>query len=72
MAERLEQVAESYEMYCHDLEVMGLNSSQIELGVCSTCVQFVLDPKRSVTFKHFFWGGDLYCALLTLHIHVLH
>ena len=38
MAEWLEQASQWHEMYCHDLEVMSLNPSQNELGVCSTSV----------------------------------
>ena len=36
MAEQLEQASHGHEMYCHDLEVMSLNPSQVELGVHST------------------------------------
>ena len=38
MAEWLEQVSQWHELYCHDLEVMSLNPSRIELGVRSTSV----------------------------------
>ena len=33
MAEWLEQASQWHEMYCHDLEVMSLNPSRVELGV---------------------------------------
>ena len=36
MAKWLEQVSQWHEMYCHDLEVMSLNPSRVELGVHST------------------------------------
>ena len=39
MAEWLEQASQWHEMYCHDLEVMGLNLGRVNLGVCSTAVQ---------------------------------
>ena len=42
MAECLEQASQWREMYCHDLEVMSSNLSQVELGVRSTSV---LEPK---------------------------
>ena len=36
MAKWLEQAYQGHEMYCHDLEVISSNLSQIELGVRST------------------------------------
>ena len=38
MVEWLEQASQSHGMYCHDLEVMSSNPSQVELGVRSTSV----------------------------------
>ena len=38
MAEQLGQASQGHEMYCHDLEVMGSNCGQVELGVHSTSV----------------------------------
>ena len=38
MAEWLEQVSQGHEMYCHNLEVMSLNPSRDECGVCRTSV----------------------------------
>ena len=38
MAKWLEQASQCHEMYCHDLEVMSLNTGQVELGVHSTSV----------------------------------
>ena len=38
MAEWLEQASQWHEMYCHDLEVMSLSTSRVELGVRSTSV----------------------------------
>ena len=35
MVEWLGQSSQGHEMNCHDLEAMGSNHSQIELGVCS-------------------------------------
>ena len=37
-AEWLEQASQGPEMYCHDLEVMGSNPGEVELGVRSTSV----------------------------------
>ena len=34
-----------HEMYCHDLEIINSNPSQVEFGVRSTSVQVVLKPK---------------------------
>ena len=31
-------MSQRHEMYCHDLEVMSSNPSQVELGVCRTSV----------------------------------
>ena len=45
MVEWLEQASQRHETYCHDLEVMSSNSSRVELGVRSTSVQVVLEPK---------------------------
>ena len=36
MAKWLEQASQWHEMYCHNLEVMSLNSSRVELGMRST------------------------------------
>ena len=38
MAEWLEEVSQSHEMCCHDLEVMSSKHSRVELGVCSASV----------------------------------
>ena len=38
MAQRLEQVSQWHEMYCHDLEVMSSSPDQAELGVHGTSV----------------------------------
>ena len=38
MAKWLEQECQWHEMYCHDLEVMGLNPGRVELGVRGTSV----------------------------------
>ena len=38
MAKWLEQASQWHEMYCHDLEVMSSNPSQVELGVRITSV----------------------------------
>ena len=43
MAKWLEQAFQWHEMYWHDLEVMSLNPSRIELGVCSTSVQVIFE-----------------------------
>ena len=32
----------------HHLEVMGLNPSQVELGVCSSSILVIVEPKISV------------------------
>ena len=45
MAKWLEQASQWQEMYCHDLEIMSSNPSQVELGVHSTSVQVLFDPK---------------------------
>ena len=45
MAKWLEWAPQGHEMYCHDLEVMGLNPGWVELQVHSTSVQVVLEPK---------------------------
>ena len=39
MAQWLEQVSQSDEMNCHDLEVVSSNPGRVELGVRSTSVQ---------------------------------
>ena len=41
MSELLGWVSQGHEMYCHDLEVMGLNSSSVELGVHSSSVDVI-------------------------------
>ena len=46
MAEWLGQASQGHEMYSHDLEVMDSNPSQVEIGVRSTSVYAVLEPKR--------------------------
>ena len=38
VAKRLEQASQWHDMYCHDLEVMSSNPSQVKLGVRSTSV----------------------------------
>ena len=38
MAKWLEQASYRHEKCCHDLEVMSLNPSQVELGVLGTSV----------------------------------
>ena len=40
-----QQASQSHEMYCHDLEVMSSNPSQVELGVRSTSVKSYLIQK---------------------------
>ena len=44
LAEWSGMASQGYEMYSHDLEVMGLNSDWVELGVHSTYVYVVLEP----------------------------
>ena len=39
MFELLGWTSQGHEMYCHDLEVMGLKSSSVELGVHSSSVE---------------------------------
>ena len=39
MAKWLKQASQWHERYCHDLEVMSLNPSRVELGVRSTFAQ---------------------------------
>ena len=40
MAEWLEQASHWHDVlaYCHDLDVMGLNNDQVQLGECSSSV----------------------------------
>ena len=38
MPEWLGQASQGYEMYCHDLKVMGSNHGRVEIGVCGTSV----------------------------------
>ena len=38
MATWLEQASQRHEMYYHNLEVMGLNSGQVEVGLHSTSI----------------------------------
>ena len=38
MAKWLKQASQWHEVYCHDLKVMNLNPSQVEVGVRSTSV----------------------------------
>ena len=45
MALWLEQASQWHEMYCHDLKIMSSNPSRVKLGVDSTSVKVVLDPK---------------------------
>ena len=42
MAKWLEQESQWHEMYCHDLEVMSSNPSQVELGVRSTSKSYLI------------------------------
>ena len=44
MVEWFEQGSRWHEMYCHDLEVMSLNTGRVELGVRSTSVYVILNP----------------------------
>ena len=46
MAQWLRQASQGHEMYCHDLEVMGLNPGWVDLGVHGTFVEVVLEPKK--------------------------
>ena len=48
MAEWLEWPSQEHKTYCHDLEVMVSKPVQAKLGVCSTSVKNVLEPKISV------------------------
>ena len=36
----------------HDLEIMGSNLGQVELGVLSASVEVVLEPKTSCKYMH--------------------
>ena len=45
MAEWLEQASHWHEIYCHDLEVISLSPSWVELYVLSTSFQVLLEPK---------------------------
>ena len=47
MAQWLRQGSHGHECTVHDLEVMGSNSSQLELGVRRTSVQAIHEPKIS-------------------------
>ena len=38
-------------MHCHDLEVMGLNSGQVELGMRNTSVEVLLEPEPKTSRK---------------------
>ena len=51
MAEWLGRASYWHEMYCHDLEVMGLNPGQVKLGVHSTFKSY-LTPKRNLTIPY--------------------
>ena len=35
-----------YKIYCHDLEVMGLNLAQVEIGLLSISMKVVLEPRK--------------------------
>ena len=70
MAEWLEQASQWHEMYCHDdLEAMSSNPGQVDLGVGSTSVYVVPQPKIP------FWGDlklvasyKLYRLLFRVHV----
>ena len=50
----LEQASQWHEMCCHDLEVMSSNPGRVELGLRSTSVLSVLDPKYNMLlFKQY-------------------
>ena len=51
MAEWSRRASQDHEHECtvHDLEVMGLNASRVELGVYSTFVTGILDPKTYIS-----------------------
>ena len=48
-------------MYCHDLEVMSSNPSQVELGVRSTsiCPKSYLIQKHKLVYTHFWLVGRI-------------
>ena len=59
MAKWLKQASQWHEMYCHELGVMTLNPSWVELWVRSTSVQVILD--RNIYYvKLCAWGH--YCV----------
>ena len=55
MAKLYEQASQRHEIYCRDLEVMSSKPSWVELGIPSTSVQVILDPKISFNAKAQAW-----------------
>ena len=51
MAQWLKRAAQGHEIYCHDLEVMGLNSGHVELWMRTTSVLVVLEPEDQLILQ---------------------
>ena len=75
MAEWLEQASQWPEMYCHDLEVMSSNPSQVKLGVFDLgCVVLLLN---SYLIKKYFLhssttANSFYSEEFKLNVNILY
>ena len=48
MVELLGQSSQGHEMCCDDLELMGMKPGWVKLGIRSTSVKVVLEPKTNI------------------------
>ena len=48
MAEWLEQASQCHEMCCHDPDVMSSNPGRVKLGVLSSSVLSLFEPKINI------------------------
>ena len=69
MAEWLEQASQWHKMHCHDLEAISSNPDRVKLGVLSTSVQGVPEPKMYLLplFASFpqYIQGDIFVLVST-------
>ena len=52
MAEWLGQVSQGHEMYCHDIEVKGLNPAQAKLGCVVLLSELYLNQTHKTRILH--------------------
>ena len=77
MAKWLKQASQYYEMYCHDLEFMSLNPTQVELGCIVLLPKVVLEPKLYIYIEreiyiYIYIERDIYIEITGLHQQSLH